>query len=49
MSARAILSWVLRSMNPGLGPSGPPPMPFFAAWPGAPLCWGRALDPHRET
>ena len=45
MSARAILSWFLRSMDPSLGPNSPTAVPLFAVWPGAPVCWARGLLP----
>jgi hypothetical protein len=44
MPLRAMLSWLLRSMNPAVGPNGPAAIPFFAAWPGAPVCWARGLE-----
>jgi hypothetical protein len=49
MSARAILSWLLLPMNPGLGPNGPTAIPFFAAWPGAPVCWAGGLARREKT
>ena len=49
MTPRAIFSWLLRAMNPALGPNGPAAIPFFAAWPGAPVCWTRGVDWDERT
>jgi hypothetical protein len=27
-----------------IGPNGPATIPFFAAWPGAPVCWAQGLE-----
>lgn len=49
MTARAMLSWLLKAMNPGVGQAGVVPgVPFFAAWPGAPVCWARGIDFRRQ-
>jgi hypothetical protein len=48
MTARATFSRLLRAMGRALGPSPAAPFPFFAAWPGAPVCWARHLEPGPE-
>jgi hypothetical protein len=45
MTVRAMFSRLLRAMTPGTGPSQAIPFPFFAAWPGAPVCWARGVEP----
>jgi hypothetical protein len=44
MTLRAILRRLLRSMSPGLDGAGGVPVPFYAAWPGAPVCWGTGFE-----
>ena len=44
MTTRATFSRLLRAAGRALGPSPAAPFPFFAAWPGAPVCWARHLE-----
>jgi hypothetical protein len=44
MTARAMLSSLWKAVSPGLSPRAAMPFPFFAAWPGAPVCWARGLE-----
>jgi hypothetical protein len=44
MTLRAILRRLLRSMSPGLDEVGGVHVPFYAAWPGAPVCLGTGFE-----